>query len=107
MFSLPVGFFWATVETDEVLHDHSLADDEVDYETQNTMSLIYKKVTIECDSSQYHYILIVQIITCKLKDGKFDKTYLWLFTIKFLLSQHLSFPKVRYYFSQAFSLINP
>ena len=50
-FSIPVGFFWQTLENnDEVQSDVNIHDDGVDYETQNTISLVYKKV--------YRYIVL-------------------------------------------------
>ena len=44
VFGLEVGFFWETIETEEGEKDHCLCDKDVDYETQNTMSLIYKNI---------------------------------------------------------------
>ncbi len=44
VFNLPIGFFWETVETDEGRSEQDLHDDGVDYDTQNTVSLVYKKV---------------------------------------------------------------
>ena len=50
-FSIPVGFFWQTLENnDEVQSDVNIHDDGVEYETQNTISLVYKKV--------YRYIVL-------------------------------------------------
>ena len=46
IFSLPVGFFWVTMETeDEPSCDYDLNDGTVGYDTQNTMSLINEKVS--------------------------------------------------------------
>ena len=43
VFGLEVGFFWETVETDETVHEQYFSGD-LDLDTQNTMSLVYKKV---------------------------------------------------------------
>lgn len=44
LFSTPLGFFWQTVENEELHKDVDLDDEKVNYDTQNTMSLVYKKV---------------------------------------------------------------
>ncbi|XP_071094592.1 dynein axonemal assembly factor 8-like [Haliotis cracherodii] len=44
VFNTPVGFFWQTVDSDDGHFDVPLHDSDVNYETQNTMSLIYKKI---------------------------------------------------------------
>ena len=44
IFSIPVGFFWQTVENEELQSDINIHDEGVDYDTQNTMSLVYKRV---------------------------------------------------------------
>ena len=43
VFGLDMGFFWETVDSDELVHDQYFNND-LDYDTQNTMSLVYKKV---------------------------------------------------------------
>ncbi|CAH1795909.1 unnamed protein product [Owenia fusiformis] len=43
-FGANVGFFWQTIENEEAFFDNNMELDSVGYETQNTMSLIYKKV---------------------------------------------------------------
>ena len=44
VFNSPVGFFWQTVDNEESSFDHGLADCDVNYDTQVTMSLVYKKI---------------------------------------------------------------
>lgn len=44
VFNTPVGFFWQTVDNEESSFDHGLCDSEVNYDTQVTMSLVYKKI---------------------------------------------------------------
>ncbi|XP_055867337.1 dynein axonemal assembly factor 8-like isoform X2 [Biomphalaria glabrata] len=44
IFNIPVGFCWQTVDNDETWCDMECHDDSINYETQNTMSLIYKKI---------------------------------------------------------------
>lgn len=44
IFNIPIGFYWQTVDNDESWCDVEDHDDDVCYETQNTMSLIYKKI---------------------------------------------------------------
>ncbi|XP_046582634.1 dynein axonemal assembly factor 8-like [Haliotis rubra] len=44
VFNTPVGFFWQTVDSDDGHFEVTLHDTDVNYETQNTMSLIYKKI---------------------------------------------------------------
>ncbi len=44
MLAIPPGFFWHTVESEDATYDTGLSDEDVNYDTQNTMSLIYKKV---------------------------------------------------------------
>ncbi|KAH9504288.1 hypothetical protein Btru_064554 [Bulinus truncatus] len=44
MFNIPVGFYWQTVDNDETWCDIDCRDEDINYETQNTMSLIYKKI---------------------------------------------------------------
>lgn len=44
VFNTKVGFFWQTVDSDESLMDQNLNDENVQYETQNTMSLIYQRI---------------------------------------------------------------
>lgn len=44
VFNTPVGFFWQTVDNEESSFDHGLGDSEVNYDTQLTMSLVYKKI---------------------------------------------------------------
>ncbi|XP_013420923.1 uncharacterized protein LOC106181165 isoform X1 [Lingula anatina] len=44
VFGTPVGFFYQSVESDECQADVGINDDGVNYETQNTMSLVYKKI---------------------------------------------------------------
>lgn len=44
VFNTPVGFFWQTVDNEESSFDHGLGDSEVNYDTQVTMSLVYKKI---------------------------------------------------------------
>ena len=43
-FSLPIGFFWQTIENEEFQSDVNMHADDIEYETQNTISLVYKKV---------------------------------------------------------------
>ena len=44
VFNSTVGFFWQTVDSEEPLYDQTLNDSDVNYDTQVTMSLIYKKI---------------------------------------------------------------
>ena len=44
VFGLEVGFFWQTVDSDEACHEQYFQSAALDYDTQNTMSLIYKRV---------------------------------------------------------------
>lgn len=44
IFGLESGFFWETVETDELTTDSGIKEEVIDYETQNTMSLVYKQI---------------------------------------------------------------
>ena len=44
VFNLAAGFFWHTIENDDTHAEVDLHDDDIDYDTQNTMSLVYKKV---------------------------------------------------------------
>ena len=44
VFNMSVGFFWQTVDSDEPLMDQELHDKDVNFDTQNTLSLIYKKI---------------------------------------------------------------
>ena len=44
VFSLQVGFFWTSIESEDMWHDYYFKDDAINYDTQNTMSLIYNKV---------------------------------------------------------------
>ncbi|XP_052272728.1 dynein axonemal assembly factor 8-like isoform X2 [Dreissena polymorpha] len=44
VFNTAVGFFWQTVDSDETKHDQDIHDKDVNYDTQNTLSLIYKKI---------------------------------------------------------------
>ncbi len=39
-----MGFFWQTYDSGELLFDQGLSEQDLDYDTQNTMSLVYKKV---------------------------------------------------------------
>ena len=50
MFNIPVGFLWQTVDNDEMTCDLECHDNDVSYETQNTMSLVYKKIFMEPSS---------------------------------------------------------
>jgi hypothetical protein len=44
VFNSSVGFFWQTVDSDEASLDQDLHDEEINFDTQNTISLIYKKI---------------------------------------------------------------
>lgn len=44
VFNSSVGFFWQTVDSDESRLDQDLHDDGINLDTQNTISLIYKKI---------------------------------------------------------------
>ncbi|XP_052805856.1 dynein axonemal assembly factor 8-like isoform X2 [Mya arenaria] len=44
VFNTSVGFFWQTVDSDETRSDQDLHDNGVNFDTQNTLSLIYKKI---------------------------------------------------------------
>lgn len=44
VFNSSVGFFWQTVDSDEGRLDQDLHDEGMSYDTQNTLSLIYKKI---------------------------------------------------------------
>ena len=44
VFNMSVGFFWQTVDSEEARQDLDLHDDDVNYDIQNTISLIYKKI---------------------------------------------------------------
>lgn len=44
VFNSSVGFFWQTVDSDELRLDQDLHDEGVNFETQNTVSMIYKKI---------------------------------------------------------------
>ncbi|KAL3885198.1 hypothetical protein ACJMK2_025289 [Sinanodonta woodiana] len=44
VFNTSVGFFWQTVDCAEGFLDQNLNDENVSYDTQITMSLIYKKI---------------------------------------------------------------
>ena len=44
VLKLPVGFFWQMLDSDDVAFVQNVSDDAVDYDTQTTMSLVYKKV---------------------------------------------------------------
>ncbi|KAK3107616.1 hypothetical protein FSP39_018349 [Pinctada imbricata] len=44
VFNSAVGFFWQTVDNDEALFEQTLNDSAVLYDTQITMSLVYKKI---------------------------------------------------------------
>ena len=47
LFGMKVGFFWHTIETESSIHDIVGSDTEVNNDTQNTMSLVYKKIYLE------------------------------------------------------------
>ncbi|ESO90664.1 hypothetical protein LOTGIDRAFT_233665 [Lottia gigantea] len=44
IFKMATGYFWQTVDNEESKLDQGLDEESVDYETQNTMSLVYKKI---------------------------------------------------------------
>lgn len=44
VFNTSVGYFWQTADSDESRLDQDLHDDDVCFDTQNTLSLIYKKI---------------------------------------------------------------
>ncbi|XP_053408690.1 dynein axonemal assembly factor 8-like isoform X2 [Mercenaria mercenaria] len=44
VFNSSVGFFWQTVDSDEARLDQDLHDEGISFDTQNTLSLIYKKI---------------------------------------------------------------
>ena len=44
VFNISVGFFWQTIDSDEARLDQDLHDEDVIFDTQNTLSLIYKKI---------------------------------------------------------------
>ncbi|XP_060589717.1 dynein axonemal assembly factor 8-like [Ruditapes philippinarum] len=44
VFNSSVGFFWQTVDSDEASLDQDLHDEGINFDTQNTISLIYKKI---------------------------------------------------------------
>ena len=44
VFTAPVGFFWQTIENTETFYEANQYITDVNFETQTTMSLVYKKV---------------------------------------------------------------
>ena len=44
MFGIPLGFFWHTLENEETEFEQNLNNKDIFYETQNTMSLVYKGI---------------------------------------------------------------
>lgn len=44
VFNSSVGFFWQTVDNDESRLDQDIHDEGVNFDTQNTLSLVYKKL---------------------------------------------------------------
>ena len=47
VFNTSVGFYWQTVDSDDGYYEIDAHDQHVNYETQNTMSLIYKKIFLD------------------------------------------------------------
>ena len=44
VFGLEVGFFWETVDSDETVHEQYFSPEDLELDTQTTVSLAYKQV---------------------------------------------------------------